>query len=236
MRRLSATDVIGSLRRAGSGDCAKGGGLAKGRGIRAAQSEATRGALIIAATRLFAQKGFHATATTEIVQAAGVTRGALQHYFPRKEDLFRAVFERAGRGLVDATAERVAAEGWNGFTRDVRDFLANVVNLDVQRIAFVDGPAVLGWTEWRKLQIGYGLKMMEAAITDGIAKGLVQPQPPRALAHLILSIVEEAALMVLNARDLAVEPEEVEFAMISLLGSLKPKESKIPGCETGGEV
>jgi len=78
--------------------------------------------------------------------------------------------------------------------------------------------------------------MMEAAITDGIAKRLVQPQPPRALAHLILSIVEEAALMVLNARDLAVEPEEVEFAMISLLGSLKPKESKIPGCETGGEV
>ena len=229
-------DIFGKSRRVGSGDCVKGGGVAKGRGIRAAQSEATRDALIVAATRLFAQKGFHATATTEIVQAAGVTRGALQHYFPRKEDLFRAVFERAGRGLVDATAERVAAEGWNGFTLDLRDFLSSVVNLDVQRIAFVDGPAVLGWMEWRRLQIGYGLRMMEAAIADGIAKGLVQPQPSRALAHLILSIIEEAALMVLNAKELAVEPEEVEFAMMSLLGSLNPKDSKIPGCETGGEV
>ena len=209
--------------------------MAKGRGIRAAQAEATRGALIGAAMRLFGQKGFHATATTEIVQAAGVTRGALQHYFPRKEDLFRAVFEQAGRGLVDATAERVAAEGWYGLTRDLRDFLGNVVNLDVQRIAFVDGPAVLGWMEWRRLQIGYGLRMMEAAIADGIAKGLVEPQPPRALAHLILSIVEEAALMVLNAKELGVEPKEVELAMMSLLGSLKPAGVETAVRGAGGE-
>lgn len=194
--------------------------MPKGRGIRAAQAEATRALLVDAARRLFGQKGFHATATTEIVAAAGVTRGALQHYFPHKEDLFRAVFEQAGRGLVDATAERVAREGWAGLTADLREFLHNVASLDVQRIAFIDGPAVLGWTEWRRLQVGYGLRMMEIAIADGIACGVIQPQPPRALAHLILSMVEEAALMVLNADELGVEPADVELAMMSLLSSL----------------
>ncbi len=197
--------------------------MPKSKGIRAAQAERTRLALVEAARRLFGEKGFYATGTTEIVKAARVTRGALQHYFPRKEDLFRAVFEQSGRGLVSATAERIAAEGWEGLVADLKDFIGKVATLETQRIAFIDGPAVLGWTEWRKLQADYALCMMEVAIADGIAKGLILPQPPRALAHLILSIVEEAALMVLNAHELQVEPKDVEVAMMSLLSSLNPQ-------------
>lgn len=196
--------------------------MPKGKGIRAAQAQATQAVLIKAARRLFAEKGFHATPTTEIVAAAGVTRGALQHYFPHKEDLFRAVFEQAGRGLVDATAERVAREGWPGLLSDLKEFVRNVGDLEAKRIAFVDGPAVLGWTEWRRLQVDYGLRMMEDAITDGISRGVIQPQAPRALAHLILSMVEEAALMVINSDELQVAPAEVELAMMSLLASLNP--------------
>ena len=173
-----------------------------------------------AARRLFAEKGFHITATNEIAQAAGLTRGALQHYFPRKEDLFRAVFEQAGRGLVEAAAERVAEEGWEGYIAHLKHFVRNVESLESQRIAFIDGPAVLGWAEWRRLQLSYGEQLMEAAIEDGIAKGLISPQPPRALAYLILSMVEEASLMVLNADELEVTATDVEFAMFSLLDSL----------------
>lgn len=195
--------------------------MPKGRGIRAAQAEATRQVLVETARRLFAEKGFHATATTDIVKAARVTRGALQHYFPRKEDLFRAVFELSGRHIVEQTATRVAREGWVGLIADLEDFIGNVESLEDQRIAFIDGPVVLGWAEWRRLQVNYGLKMMESAIADGIAKGMIAPQPSHALAHLILSIVEEASLMVLNAKELNVEPEDVKFALISLLCSLR---------------
>lgn len=160
----------------------------------------------------------------EIVEEAGVTRGALQHYFPHKEDLFRAVFEQSGRAIVAATAERVASEGWMGLLSDLKDFIRNVENLEDQRIAFIDGPAVLGWTEWRQLQVDYGLRMMEEAIADGIAKGMIAAQSPRALGHLILSMVEEAALMILNADKLQVSPEDVEVALMSLLGAVKPQE------------
>lgn len=197
--------------------------MPKSKGIRTAQAEATRSALIEAAHRLFGQQGFYATSTTEIVKAACVTRGALQHYFPTKEDLFRAVFEQSGRAMVSATAERIAAEGWEGLIADLRDFIGKIATLDTQRISFIDGPAVLGWTEWRRLQADYALRMVEMAIGDGIAKGLISPQPPRALAHLILSIVEEAALMVVNGPDLKVEPKDVEVAMMSLLSSLNPQ-------------
>lgn len=196
--------------------------MPKGRGIRAAQAEATRQILIAAARRLFAERGFHATATTDIVKAAKVTRGALQHHFPKKEDLFRAVFELSGRSLVETAAARVAKDGWAAFVADLEEFIDNVGSLEDQRIAFIDGPAVLGWAEWRRLQVNYGLRMMEAAIADGVAKGIIASQRPRALAHLILSMVEEASLMVLNAEELGVEPREVKFALISLLSSLQP--------------
>lgn len=197
--------------------------MPKGRGIRIAQAEATRAVLVRTARRLFADKGFHATSTLEIVQAAGVTRGALQHHFPRKEDLFRAVFELAGREMVEATARRVATEGWPGLIEDLKVYLGRIPTLEDQRISFVDGPAVLGWSEWRKLQSEYGLRMVEAAVEDGVARGAIWPQAPRALAHLILSIVEEASLMVLNADVLAIAQADVEVAMLALLGALEPR-------------
>lgn len=196
--------------------------MPKGRGIRVAQAEATRAVLLRAARRLFTEKGFHATSTLEIVQAAGVTRGALQHHFPHKEDLFRAVFEQAGRGMVEATARRVATEGWPGLIEDLKDYLARIPTLEEQRISFIDGPAVLGWAEWRKLHTDYALRMFETAVGDGIARGLIRPQPPRALAHLILSIVEESSLMVLNAIDLEITRAEVEMAILSLLSAIEP--------------
>jgi AcrR family transcriptional regulator len=192
----------------------------KGRGIRVAQAIETRQLLIGAAHRLFAEKGFHATTTLEIVTLAGVTRGALQHHFPRKEDLFRAVSEQAAKALVESTGERVAVEGWSGFVADADNFIRNVASHDFQRISFVDGPAVLGWTEWRKLQIDHGLLMIESAIADGISKGAITPQAPRALAHLIRSLVEEASLMTLNADELKIKPEEVEGALMTLLLNL----------------
>jgi len=60
---------------------------------RVQQGEATRAVLIETAQRLFAEHGYAATSTTDIVTAAEVTRGALYHHFADKEDLFRAVLE-----------------------------------------------------------------------------------------------------------------------------------------------
>ena len=66
---------------------------------KAAQSEATTAALITAARELFAERGYAGVGTEEIVQRAGVTRGALYHHFRGgKEELFHAV-------LVQISAE-----------------------------------------------------------------------------------------------------------------------------------
>ncbi|MFJ3698461.1 TetR/AcrR family transcriptional regulator [Streptomyces sp. NPDC090052] len=50
--------------------------------------------LLAAATRLFAERGYDRTSVQEIVEAAGVTKGALYHYFGSKEDLLQEVYSR----------------------------------------------------------------------------------------------------------------------------------------------
>lgn len=50
--------------------------------------------LLAAATRLFAEQGYDRTSVQEIVEAAGVTKGALYHYFGSKEDLLQEVYGR----------------------------------------------------------------------------------------------------------------------------------------------
>jgi AcrR family transcriptional regulator len=62
----------------------------------------TRAGILDAAERLFAEKGFDATPTSTIADAAGVPKGLLFYYFPTKAELLRAlVAERITLGPLD---------------------------------------------------------------------------------------------------------------------------------------
>ena len=61
--------------------------------LRVRQAEATRQLLISTARQLFTDHGYAETSVEDIIQRAGVARGALYHHFAGKETLFRAVYE-----------------------------------------------------------------------------------------------------------------------------------------------
>lgn len=81
----------------------------KKRLTRAEKRERTYEELVVAAERLFTERGFHATSVDEIAFEAGYTKGAVYSNFRSKEDLFFAVYERRADGGV-AEAERVLGE------------------------------------------------------------------------------------------------------------------------------
>ncbi len=56
--------------------------------------------LLSHATKLFAKKGFDRTSVQEIVEAAGVTKGAMYHYFGSKDDLLIEIYGRGLRGQM----------------------------------------------------------------------------------------------------------------------------------------
>jgi AcrR family transcriptional regulator len=61
------------------------------------------------ASRVFAQRGFHAASMDEIARECGVTKPMLYAYFDSKEGLFLAVIDRTGKALV-AAVEKLLAE------------------------------------------------------------------------------------------------------------------------------
>ncbi len=55
-----------------------------------------------AATKLFLQKGFKATSTTEIAREAGCNQALVHYYFRTKERLFEAIFQQKIKFFVGA--------------------------------------------------------------------------------------------------------------------------------------
>jgi AcrR family transcriptional regulator len=73
-----------------------------------AQEPAVRRRLVAAATRLFAEKGYESASVSEIVAAAGVTKGSMYHYFQAKDDLLLEIYQGVLSMQMDRL-ERLAA-------------------------------------------------------------------------------------------------------------------------------
>ncbi|MBB3089020.1 AcrR family transcriptional regulator [Nocardioides albus] len=67
--------------------------------------------ILAAALELFAEKGFESTSVQDVVAAAGVTKGAMYHYFSSKEDLLYEIYGRVLRMQMERLDEAVAQEG-----------------------------------------------------------------------------------------------------------------------------
>src|SRR5215212_7250984 len=138
------------------------------------RGEATRDALVRAGCELFAERGYAAVGTEEIVARAGVTRGALYHHFVDKRDLFRAVHEQLEQALVADIGARIGGieDPWKLMETGVRAFLDACTDPAVMRIALLDAPAVLGWAEWREIDAGYGLGLVSFGLQNAMGRGV----------------------------------------------------------------
>ena len=190
---------------------------------QAERSETTRTALIEAARRLFAERGYAEVGTEEIVRAAGVTRGALYHHFDGKRDLLRAVYEQ----LESEIAQEVAAAVTPGasiadtLSSGAEMFLDHCLEPEVQRIVLLDAPAVLGWEEWREIGARYGLGLIEGLLTAGMESGEIRRQPIAPLSHALLGALDEIAMLVARAEDPKAARADAGETIQSLLTAIR---------------
>lgn len=191
---------------------------------QAERSEATRDALIAAARALFAERGYAAVGTEEIVRAAGVTRGALYHHFDGKRALFEAVYERIELELAQRIAggalDAGATEPLEAMRAGAEMFLRAATEPEAQRIVLLDGPSVLGWDRWREIATEHGLGLIEATLQAAIEAGAIAEQPVRPLAHVLMGALDEAAMLVARAEDPERMRAEVGRTLDALLAGL----------------
>jgi AcrR family transcriptional regulator len=200
---------------------------APGRSPKAQQSEATRAALIATARELFAERGYAAVGTEEIVRSTGVTRGALYHHFAGKTELFQAVYEDVERLLVEriaASAMSAAGDPLQALHAGAQAFLDACEDPAVQRIALVDAPSVLGWEKWRAIGLQYGFGLVQGTVQAAMDAGLIDQQPVRPLAHLLLGAIDEGAMLIARADDGGETREQVGASVARFLEALRPRE------------
>ncbi|MFG6198654.1 TetR/AcrR family transcriptional regulator [Nonomuraea sp. JJY05] len=194
----------------------------KSHGVRAQQREQTRQALLRESRRLFADRGYGAVSLSEIVAEAGVTKGALYHLFESKAELFRAVLEQVQQEVAETVARTadVHDDLWTRLTVGCQAFLTASTAPGVQRIMLVDGPAVLGWTEWRAMDEAASARHLADALADLIEEGTIAPQPVAPLTHLLSGAMNEAALWLAGSDDPADLPA-TQAALARLLEALR---------------
>ena len=192
---------------------------------QAERSETTRGALIAAARRLFAERGYAAVGTEEIVREAGVTRGALYHHFGGKRDVLEAVYELLESEIAQELAESLDPGGDTIATLRAggEAFLDHCLEPEVQQIVLLDAPAVLGWERWREIGARYGLGLISALLTAGMQAGQIREQPVEPLAHALLGALDEVAMFVARAEDPVAARAEAGETLAGLLGALRPR-------------
>ncbi len=186
--------------------------------MRAEQKERTRLALIAEARRLFAERGYADVGLAEITAAAGVTKGALYHQFDGKTALFRAVLESVHHEVADRIVAASDGDPWAGFVAGCQAFLTASTDPALQRILLIDGPAVLGWAEWRAFDEATSAFHLEEAIDDLMRRGLLPERPAAPLTRLLSGAMNEAALW------LTTEPSalaDTRRALAELLESLR---------------
>lgn len=169
--------------------------------VRRSQEERrarTQRQLLAAARKLFAEKGFAATSTPEIVAAAGVTRGALYHHFADKTALFAAVVEE--EHLLMAMAINAAAEGDDepgpikALMAGCDAFLDAMQDRGRRQILLVDAPAVLGRAAVDEIDARHGLETLICGLRDAMDAGAMRKLPVETLARLFGALFDRAAL------------------------------------------
>ncbi len=171
---------------------------------KADQSRRTRTALLTAARELFAEQGYAHTSTEEILARTKVTRGALYYHFRDKADLFRAVFcEVEGFMQREIARSTVETEGdiWQRFRAGAITFFSLCTRPDIQRILYIDGPAVLNAETWRTTLTEAGIDIVRQNLRLLMDHGYIEELPLEALTHLWFGAYSESAIYIARTED-----------------------------------
>jgi AcrR family transcriptional regulator len=168
-------------------------------------AERSRGAILDAAERLFAEQGYDATSLTNVGAVAGVSRGTPGYFFRSKAELYQAVLDRCFAEVSEAVrAGRARALASNetpetilaGAVADYFDFLVarpNFVRL-IEREALNGGRLPEGVNH-----ISAGQEAL-AAIADELG---IDDSPSGEAAQLLLSIIALCWFPMIHARTVA---------------------------------
>lgn len=169
---------------------------------KAEQTRQTRRAILDRARQLFAEQGYAATATEEIIQGLGITRGALYHQFKDKRGVFKAVVAEAYREMTDHINQQVRSleDPWEQLTVGCLAFLEVAQRENLRRLIFIDAPAVLAAETLVEFD-QYGFGLLQDSIQMLVRDGQLLTIDAEGFSHLVNGALNELAAWVAQGED-----------------------------------
>ena len=185
---------------------------------QAERRAATITAIVSAAGRLFTARGFAATSIDDIAARAGVAKGAVYHHFESKEQILARVFEdMTGALAAEVAAAAATAEGiLDRVERGTLQYLTSISGDRFRRVLLIDGPAVLGWQQWRKVDQRYFSGTMQPPMA-GRPRGRASARELEAVGHLFAGAISEAALVCAVSKHRTRTARDLTAALLKML-------------------
>ena len=166
------------------------------------QTRQTRRAILDRARQLFAEQGYAATATEEIIHGLGITRGALYHQFKDKRGVFKAVVDEAYKEMTDHINQQVRSleDSWEQLVVGCLAFLEVAQSEDLRRLIFVDAPAVLAAETLVEFD-QYGFGLLQDSIMLLVRNGQLVTIDAEGFSHMVNGSLNELAAWVAQGED-----------------------------------
>jgi AcrR family transcriptional regulator len=188
-------------------------------------SQATRAAILDAATRRFAEVGFAGTALEDVAADIQATRGAVYHHFTSKKALFEAVLDHLESDAVEraATAADAAPDPWQGAFAALDTFLEDCCDPVYGRVVWREGPLALGWLRWRECEEKYAYGVINRVLGALIDGGYIERVPLETATRITFAMLGAAGLALAEASevDKARVKEEYTEVISRLMAGLR---------------
>jgi AcrR family transcriptional regulator len=164
-------------------------------------SDATKAALLEAATRRFADQGFAGTSLEDVATDVQATRGAVYHHFASKGALFQAVLEQLETDMVHRVAEAAATASnpWDAALAALDRFLDQCCDPVYGRVAWQEAPIALGWAQWKATELRFTYGFVEQTVKSLVESGDLPDLPLEPMARVTFHILGGAGMALAEA-------------------------------------
>ncbi|ORA33935.1 TetR/AcrR family transcriptional regulator [Mycobacterium aquaticum] len=168
-----------------------------------AKGRQTRGAIELAARKLFAERGFHGTTLADITSAAGKSSAVFYRYFDDKEDLLASLAESFLHDIVTPSGMSVPLPDSPQDTDYFTTVVTGYWNLFKQNIGIMIAVAQLGATQPRFAEVQhqfrrFGMDMVAESVRHAAAQGYAQGLNPEHIAAAIALLFENFTVVVVG--------------------------------------
>ena len=156
------------------------------------------------AERLFLEKGFSGTSTTEIAKTVGCNQALIHYYFRSKEKLFWDVFAPKVEQVVEyLDAPLDESIGFVERISNVIDFYFGILELDERLAPFIVKELIMNPERWDKFRDRYlrnesrstAFNRFENMVHEEIANGTIREMRPIDLLMNIMSVTISAFIV-----------------------------------------